>query len=98
MAYSDIELLKGQTITSIEGAEVQSDEIVFTLSSGKIIRMYHDYDCCETVYLEDIQGEILDLLDPPLIMAEESTNSEDDLGLLTSAQSFTWTFYWFATI
>lgn len=57
------------------------------------VRFYHDQDCCESVYIESIVGELSDLVMEPLSIVEESTNKEEDE---TNCKSQTWTFYKFA--
>lgn len=77
--------LKGETIKNI----VQGDqEILFTLSDGTMLRMYHEQDCCEDVHIEDICGDLDDLLNTPITYADESTNEGD-----SAYGHETWTFY-----
>lgn len=52
------------------------EEVVFTTDLGDRYKMYHEQDCCENVQLEDIVGDITDLLDTPILLARESS-SED---------------------
>jgi hypothetical protein len=84
------EELIGKTLTNIEKGD---DEILFTTSENKIYKMYHYQDCCENVYIDDIEGDLDDLIGSPLLMAEEV--SEDDPNAYDSG---TWTFYKFATV
>ncbi len=63
-------------------------------------RFYHDQDCCESVNIEDIAGDLLDLVGSPLLMAEEVSN-EPEPGFADNEyipESYTWTFYKFATV
>jgi hypothetical protein len=65
--------------------------------------MYHSQDCCEGVYLEDVAGELHDLLNSPITLAEEVTNRNEnpegmDESFTSYAESFTWTFYKLATV
>lgn len=88
--------LLGKTLVKIDNHD---DEMIFTLKTGERYKMYHDQDCCESVSIEDIAGELDDLLNTPLLMAEVVTSSENPEGVTKSYQdSFTWTFYKFATI
>lgn len=89
----NVNVLLGKTITKIDK---YSDELRFQTSDGEQYRMYHDQDCCEHVYIEDITGELDDLTGTPLTMAEEVSNYDREP--LDSDDSYTWTFYKFATI
>jgi hypothetical protein len=91
---SNIEVLKGVTLDSIEG-KVGDEEVIFR-SGNRRWRMYHLQDCCEHVYLEDVVGDFSDLLGSPILLAEESS-SNDDLGD-DHDESCTWTFYRLATV
>ena len=88
------EPLLGKTVTKIEGAVEESKEILFTTENGDIFRMYHEQDCCEDVRIEDIVGDINDLIGNPILLAEEVTNE----GELEWGDTCTWTWYHFATI
>ena len=100
MEYLDVEVLKGKTLKEIKVSEDKS-EIYFTDSEDTQYKMYHDQNCCESVYLEDVVGDLSDLLGSPILTAREDTNREsnpEDLPDYTNYDSFTWTFYNFATI
>jgi hypothetical protein len=69
-------------------------ELVFENEVGRYV-FYHRQDCCERVYIEEIVGDLNDLAGHPLFLAEEVSGyigPEPD-----SAESYTWTFYKFAT-
>lgn len=90
--------LLGKTINVIKGAVIQSDEILFACSDGSIFRMYHYQDCCESVEIEDICGDIADLLNTPITMAEDISNEcTADPGPSVD-DSYTWTWYKLATV
>ena len=59
-------------------------------------RFEHAQDCCESVWLESIDGDLADLVGEPITMAEEVSSDRDDR-LENSDDSYTWTFYKFAT-
>lgn len=88
----NIELLKNKVIEKID--HDCNESLIFRLKDGDVFKMYHDQDCCEDVYLDDIIGDLSDLIDSPIIMAELSTNSGD----LENYNSYTWSFYKLATI
>jgi hypothetical protein len=91
------EKLIGKTIKEIRHAEKYSEEITFITECGEVWKMYHDQDCCERVYVEDIVGGVDDLLGSPILVCEESINST--LPPLDGRdESYTWTFYKIATI
>lgn len=88
--------LLNKILQSIEVSN-EKDEILFKTIDGCIYRMYHNQSCCESVYIEDIDGDLDDLIGSKILQAEESTNSEDTLGRIEYPDSFTWTFYKLAT-
>ena len=69
------------------------DEIIFETIDNEKYKLFHDQDCCETVTIEDICGNLDDLIGSPLLIADERTNEHSDYD-----SSFTWTFYEIATI
>lgn len=96
----NVDVLVDQTLTSV-GMNEAMDEITFTTVDGKTYKMLHDQDCCESVKVEDICGDLQDLVGEPIRQAEESTNSKkhpDGHKFQYEPESFTWTFYRFATI
>ena len=90
---SNIEELKGRILTQIE---VNDDEILFTCDNGDKYLMYHYQDCCESVYIEDISGDIQQLVGSPLVMAEEVSNVDEGSKDDECDDSYTWTYYKFA--
>ena len=93
-------ILKGLTITSIDGLEDDSAEVIFTTSEGRRFEMSHSQDCCERISIEDICGDVNDLLNSPILLAEEVTSEEDpeDIQKDYHDDSFCWTFYKLSTI
>lgn len=89
----------GQTIKEIFGMKVGSDSCLITFESGDILRLYHSQNCCESVQIEDVSGEVQDLIGNPLLMAEESVgDTPADHKFEYEPESYTWTFYKFATV
>lgn len=85
--------LIGRTMQSVENT---GDEIRFTTVEGEIYELYHDDICCEYVRVEDVTGDLEDLVGSPLLMADESFNPEYPAP--EHVDSFTWTFYKFGTM
>lgn len=85
----------GKTLSSIENLD--NEKVVFTCTDGTSYVQYHCQDCCEGVRVQDVNGDLADLIGSPILVAEESTNSEDKMGE-DIYESFTWTFYKIATI
>ena len=96
-SYEDIGVLVGKTLDSVEVNDAK-DEITFVTTDGETYQMYHDQDCCESVYIEDIVGDMQDLVGSPILLAESSSNREDPPPATGYDESYTWTYYKFATI
>jgi uncharacterized protein YrzB (UPF0473 family) len=94
----DVNVLLGKTITKIEVIkdvpDSDGDHILFHCGEDEIYKMYHSQDCCEYVVINDICGELDDLLDTPMLQAYESSEEDED----GWDSSTTWTFYNLATI
>ena len=63
--------LKGKVLTS---ATASNDEIVFVTTEGETYRMYHEQDCCESVEIESIVGDLADLVGEEILLAEDVQN------------------------
>ena len=86
----------GKTFVSIN---VRDEFIDFLTDKKEKYQMYHEQDCCETVYVDDICGNIVDLLESPILKAEERTSNDNRKeGQEYYEDSFMWTFYEIATI
>ena len=88
--YESIDCLVGETIVDIAGVDQYSEEIIFICSSGKQVKMYHEQDCCESVSLEDFNGDVNDLRGATIISAEERVECPDNEN---NYESVTYTFY-----
>lgn len=84
--------LVGKTLTDVK--QNGDDEIIFTDSNGEQYKLYHSQDCCESVTIDDICGDLNDIIGSPIVVAEEATSNENPEGVTKEYQdSFTWTFY-----
>lgn len=85
------EVLLGKTVARIE--RTNDYALTFVVSDNERYIMEHLQDCCEDVSIEDICGELEDLLGSQILQAEVSTDDGNlDYG------SYTWTYYKLATI
>ena len=91
------EVLKGKTLTKIEGMEAGNNEIRFHCTDGSMYIMYHEQDCCESVTIDDVYGDVEDLIGSPILIAEENTNVDAPAKDSVWDNSYTWTFYKLAT-
>jgi hypothetical protein len=89
---ASFEDLKGKTIIAIDGAVKGSDRITITCADLKRFVLSHLQCCCESVLVEDVAGDPADLVGHVVLLAEESTNSDENPPSEYS-YSFTWTFY-----
>jgi hypothetical protein len=93
--YEQFKDLMGKVLKEIT---VEDYEIRFVTVDGNIYRMFHYQDCCESVYVESVVGDVQDLIGEPILVAEEVTSYENPEGFESEYQeSFTWTFYKLAT-
>ena len=84
--FTNICVTKDDITTKYNGSEQTiidklgfNDEIIFESScSNNIYKMYHDQDCCEKVYIKQIDGDLNDIINSPIIKAEEVTVAEDN--------------------
>jgi len=86
----------GKTFVQVTGS-VGDGEMTFVTANGERFMFAHSQDCCESVDINDIVGDLQDLMDSPLLLAEEvqgETPVDFDEG---DHESVTWTFYKFAT-
>lgn len=98
MSYNnnyDIDVLNGRHIVGVTGLEKGSDKVHFTCADGSEWRMVHDQDCCESVSVEDVVGDVGDLADATVLDARQEVGSDDPAGYQASEyrDSYTWTFY-----
>jgi outer membrane protein assembly factor BamB len=93
MYTNDISELVGKTLWKID---VSSDSLRFYTTEAEEYLMYHDQDCCEHVYIEDMVGDHKDLLNSPIVLAEE--RSSDEPAMSSYDEAYLWTFYELATV
>jgi hypothetical protein len=108
----DISELLGKIVTEVR--KEKNFEIEFICSDGTSYLMTHIQDCCESVVIDDINGDLEDLVSQPglkakpITMAEEVSSEDFEQAWLKEMrqkdedfgcwESWTWTFYKLATL
>jgi hypothetical protein len=93
--------MKEVSFKALEGKKIiriieSHDEIIFHTDGGSF-KMYHEQDCCETVSIEDIDGDLMDLIGEVILETEdfssmEGSDEED------CEETSTYTFYKIRTV
>jgi hypothetical protein len=93
----DISQLIGKTMRAV--TRNGNESIRFESDADDAWTMDYEPDCCANCSIEDVAGDLTDLVGSPILMAEVVTNRDDpktyDGGY--TDDSHTWTFYKFAT-
>lgn len=103
MVDKKIDALMGLILVNVAN---NGDEIVFQVANGETYKLYHSQDCCENVKVEDVVGELADLVGAPILRAEERSSSGTRSEPAPAgapkpgeySESWTWTFYELATV
>ena len=70
MAIQVFQEMIGQVMESVSGG-VGGDRMVFEAANGRKFEFFHEQDCCEDVHIEDIIGDVNDLIGVPILEAEQ---------------------------
>lgn len=91
----------GKTIKKI--AQDSDEKLTFFFTTGEVAQMLHHQDCCEWVTIDDICGDLDDLIGSPLVLSEEVSSGDEAFqklevlrklsGVEHRGESETWTFY-----
>jgi hypothetical protein len=96
----------GKVLKEITGKEGDS-KMVMTSVDGTVFEFFHWFNCCERIEINDICGDLDDLLGSPILVAEKVSsgggiedlrNSEFGIKVDEDDATYTWTFYKFSTI
>ena len=91
--------LVGKTITEIQGGFAGSEAIVFSCSDDTIYRMYHSQQCCESVSVQDIVGDMDRLIGWVVQSAYVDSNCGNNCdGFSGTDEVQQWTFYRITTM
>ena len=86
----------GKTFVQVSGA-VGNFDLLFETANGERFMFSHQQDCCERGDINDIVGDLQDLVGEPLLLAEEVQGETPVDFNEREYESVTWTFYKFAT-
>ena len=90
-ASAKIADMVGKVFTSVKAT---GDTMVFENETDRYV-FFHAQDCCESVGINDIVGDLSDLENEVLVTADEVEGQS--LADFEAYESYTWTFYKFAT-
>ena len=66
--------LLGRTLASIYGMDKGSERIRFVCTDGAEFSMTYYDDCCASCSVEDVCGDVADLIGSPVVRAEEPSS------------------------
>lgn len=98
MQNVEIDFLVGKTCSSVRvafGVEGDNNVIFFNTPEGTL-SMRHFQDCCETVVIKQIDGDLNDLIDTPILSAYRETKGKGGVEEYGEYADL-WTFYRFQT-
>ena len=69
MYYDEVkfEELKGKVLVSATVSDYK-DEMKFVTTDGEVYTLYHAQDCCESVEIESIVGDLADLVGEEILI------------------------------
>ena len=92
MANISFDILKGLVLHPRLMARKGFRSISFHVEDGRTFCLDHNQDCYEQVYVEDVIGDVSDLIGNPFWKQKKSIIfRKPDIDI--SADSYTWTFY-----
>lgn len=90
-SFTNMKELIGFKIDTIEGCHPGSERIVFISEESQELEIRHTQDCCEHVVVEEVHGDIQDLIGGVILMFEvashDCTDEVENYGVAN------WTFY-----
>lgn len=92
MKIVTIKDLIGKTLKDVRITD-ENRMMHFLCDNGEAYLMYHSQDCCEDVYISDINGNLENLIGTPILKFEERIEE----GTPEKQESATWTFYTIVT-
>ena len=71
-----IEEIIGKTVVKIN--KELNKALLFHCVTGETYKMFHQQDCCESVTIEDICGDLNDLVNTPIVQAFEKSHKASE--------------------
>lgn len=97
MEKVEFKSILGCVFTRIEGGVVGGESISFIDDKNKLkYELVHEQDCCESVLIEDIEGDLNDLIGSEILQSGEIISRMEENA--KDYDSCTWTFYKIATV
>lgn len=87
----EFDTLIGKTLTRVY--KTADDAELHFETESEHFKLYHEQDCCEYVSIEDICGDLEDLIGNPILVAAEVSQEDPN-----ASERGTWTFYKLATV
>ena len=95
----------GVTMKAIKG-KLGDEQMAVVAEDGRRFVFWYEHDCCASCAVEDVIGDLADLVGSPIVEAEEVSNYAPEAGKAPwetdpkayAPESFTWTFYRFSTV
>lgn len=78
--------LKGKMLTKIE-TDCDGERMTFHCADGTVYQLKYYHDCCARCTVEDVCGELEDLLNSPILMADEVSSNEPTPELMAERRS-----------
>ncbi len=98
--YLDAAIFRGQTIKRIEQKPMADGEGIEFETEDGVFAMFHSQDCCESVVIYQIDGNLQSLVGSPLVVAKEDSGPDRPRKVEKPEypdESETWTVYIFET-
>jgi hypothetical protein len=70
--------LTGKTVILVRGAHPYSSSVEFFFSDLTRMTLDHAQSCCETVLVEEVIGDVRDLIGRPLLLSEEVVSDDPE--------------------
>lgn len=72
-----LDTLIGEVLTYVDTND-KNDVIMLTTASGRIIKIYHEQDCCEIVQIVDMEGKWHDLIGKVIVETRHESVEDRD--------------------